>query len=930
MKYSKIDKNKLKVSINASENIFFTEDKDKYLFTNKKTVGFRKDKKIEKFVGLRNGYSKQMEFSLLSVLIDGSETIDSESFNDINNLDDVIIHKINDMEIYNKVDNANYRNLIKLTKPCDKIEITYQINLNGLKISSKEYKNGNEYGFLPNDFDQYYISDEGNRSIVFVIDKPIAFTSENKLLNIVSHKLYKKDDIIYYKKSVSSINYSLNFGLFTLPIFIDANIQYLDNKYFTLTKKINKLELINNNTWSDFLNTFESGYFTKTINDLNIIKIGNVNENNILSDIEVSRHFFNYDLSELYNYGNIEILKSYFNFIYGSSILDTPLYLQKSTYNGSTININNWNMIQDGVYPIVGIYNNYTDSSCIFEIEQNDIKDGNNIFLLRSKDDYENNIPTTGLTYSFLNDYIKNSYLELDFNISINDKKTISFTLEDNESFATLKSDGNSYQTAYNGSTISISHSSSSGTYDKAFGLEVDSTLTNYSLYRTYFTFNTNILSSYKNIIIRSVRLKIVGYLNRSQYLTLYINKSTDLINILNDNNSWVLKDSYEIVSNPNEIIAGVETNRFPINYIGNDTIININKNLINENGYTNFSIIDYSSDFLENFSVFRLTGIDFSRVILEVDIEPYLIKGVNKKQIISGEIFTLDASKNFDDLNYEIRWSDKYDFTNIIGIGNTISLNSNYYKNDDIIYASIFKVDTNERVENNYLSITLEIIDFEYDKLYYEKKGIYEAMSNDSELKNLHIVNIDNIYFKYQTGISGICYSYARDLENIYESNECVSDGVDNGAYNMYNEFDIMDEFYSNVKDVDVAVRADSIDLTKSYKELDGLIIHQGTRVLLYSSTPSEKDGVYVADYNLKLKKTTETDSAETTFRYKLNVKFGTFLDYEFHTYYYDNIENIENEEGVLDFEIFDSSLYGDTIIDMGLYYDKIYDSNI
>ena len=238
--------------------------------------------------------------------------------------------------------------------------------------------------------------------------------------------------------------------------------------------------------------------------------------------------------------------------------------------------------------------------------------------------------------------------------------------------------------------------------------------------------------------------------------------------------------------------------------------------------------------------------------------------------------------------------------------------------------------MDTNERVENNYLSITLEIIDFEYDKLYYEKKGIYEAMSNDSELKNLHIANIDNIYFKYQTGVSGICYSYARDLENIYENNESVSDGVDNGAYNMYNEFDIIDEFYSNVKDVDVAVRADSIDLTKSYKELDGLIIHQGTRVLLYSSTPSEKDGVYVADYNLKLKKTSETDSAETAFRYKLNVKFGTFLDYEFHTYYYDNIKNIEKEEGVLDFEIFDSSLYGDTVIDMGLYYDKIYDSNI
>lgn len=926
MKYSKIDKNKLKVSINASENIVFKEDKDKYLFINKKTIGFRKDKKTEKFVGLRNGYSKQMEFSLLSILIDCNETIDSELFNDINTLDDVVIHKINDMEIYNKVDNSNYRNLIKLTKPCDNIEILYKINLNGLKILSREYKNGNEFGFLTNEFEQYYISDEGNNNIVFVIDKPIAFTLENKILNIVSHKLYKKDDIIYYKKTISSINYYLNNGFFTLPIFIDANIQYLDNKYFTLTKKIKKLELIDN-AWSNFLNTFESGYFTKTLNDLNIIKIGNLNGNNTLTDVEVSRHFFNYNLSELYNYGNIEIIDSYFNFVSDGLLLDTPLYLQKSTYNGSSININNWNMIDNSkVYPIEGSSNSYTNTSCVFKIDETDIKDGNNIFLLRSKDDYEENPPITGLTYSFYSDYIKNSYLDLYFNISINDKKTLLFNLEDNESFATLKSDGNSYETAFSGSTISISHSSSTGTYEKAFGLEVDSNLTNYSLYRTYFTFNTNIISSYKDVIIRSVRLKLVSYLNRSQYLTIYVNKTNDLVNILNDNNSWNLKNSYQIISNPND----VETNRFPINYIGNDTIIKINNDLINVNGYTNFSVIDYFNDFLKNISSFRLTGIDFSRVVLEVDIEPYLINGVNKKQIISGEVFTLDASKNFIDLNYEIRWSDKYDFSNIIGVGDTISLNSNYYKNGDIIYAAIFKIDTNEIIKNNYLSVTLEIIEFEYDKLYYEKRGVYNVLSDDSGLKGLHIANIDNIYFIYQTGISGVCYSYARELENIYENNENVSDGVDIGAYNMYNEFDIIDEFYSNVKDVDVAVRADDIDLNKSYKELDGLILHQGTRVLLYSSTPSEKDGVYIADYNLKLKKTTETDSVESTFRYKLNVKFGTFLDYEFHTYYYDNIENIKTEDGVLDFEIFDASLYGDTIIDMGTYYDKIYDSNI
>ena len=143
-----------------------------------------------------------------------------------------------------------------------------------------------------------------------------------------------------------------------------------------------------------------------------------------------------------------------------------------------------------------------------------------------------------------------------------------------------------------------------------------------------------------------------------------------------------------------------------------------------------------------------------------------------------------------------------------------------------------------------------------------------------------------------------------------------------------MYNEYDVINEFMPNSKDVDVVSRKEDIDLKISYKEIDGVIIHEGTRVLLYSVIPNELDGVYVANYNLKLIKLNESDTEENSFRYKLNVKFGTYLDYEFHTYYYDN--SVKPDNSLFNFEIFDSSLYSDIVIDMGSYYNRIFDSNI
>jgi hypothetical protein len=160
--------------------------------------------------------------------------------------------------------------------------------------------------------------------------------------------------------------------------------------------------------------------------------------------------------------------------------------------------------------------------------------------------------------------------------------------------------------------------------------------------------------------------------------------------------------------------------------------------------------------------------------------------------------------------------------------------------------------------------------------------------------------------------------------LDDVYEQTVEVSDGEGIGSYNMYNEFDIIDEFFSNSHEVEVAAKLNDIDLNKSYKRIDNQIIHEGTRILLFSTTPSENDGIYVADFNLKLHKIDELSDIYNSFRYKAHVNAGTYLDYEFHTIYYSDVSEFESSSFFLD-----GNIYNENVVDMDLYSDLIFDSN-
>jgi len=927
MKYNKIDKNITKLTINEPINNGIIILDDKYLFDMGKTIGFRNDKKISKFVGLRCGYSKQLEFSLESIKIDDVEKITKKKFSSVKVQGDIIIHKINNIEIYNTIDNSYYKNLVKINNECDNVEILYKLNLKGFKITNKSYKSNDKVVYLENKDQQFIISDNGNNVSQFIIDKPIAFTSDYTSINIVKHELYSIGEDLFYKKCVRDLKIYLNDHI-TLPILIDANVQFSNKNFYTISKKSTDVLLTNEDVigytnWSSFVNDEETGQYNINDNDINLLynnlstkKIGTTF--NTATDINLSRHFFSFDTSILSNKGKIDVTNAEFNFYYDGSLTSTEsLVLKKATFGGGIPSINNWNSYNGEAYNIKSQSIKTFNTSCVLSIPKEDISTDNRSSFMLSLNNYDNlsNYPTT-INNLTTNASFKNSSLDIYFNISIESKQRLEFNIIGDNSFGVLESSGKLYDVVLSGNTSTIINvnSSSTGTFNSAFGYSYnnESDTQKNKLYRTYISFDMSLLNSYNDVVIRSISLNFVSYYSKRNVVSLYQKNSASLDPIDETSKSWNAKSTYNHIG------------EFPISDVGIETVIPLDLTEINNGLYNNFILTDYEYDYLGNFDINGhsdyFNGIDFNTVKLVVDIEPYLIQGIEYKQIASGSVFRLDASMNVENSTFEIRWFSDYLLSKQLGTGNTILLNSNFYNNGDYIYAAIFNefgVD-GIKVSVNTLSILLDIIEEKYKGLPIENRDV-----------SYNVVNLDSTYFKYQNGISGVCYSYARDLNNIYENNLNVSDGDDLGAYNMYNEFDIIDEFFNNSKDVDVVARMNDMNLNLSYKEIDGQTIHQGTRVLLYSIEPSENDGVYVADYNLKLIKTDETSTLDKSFRYKINVKYGTYLDYEFHTFYYDNKVEIPTDVA-FNFDIFDSSLYGETIIDMGTYYDRIFDSNI
>jgi len=251
-------------------------------------------------------------------------------------------------------------------------------------------------------------------------------------------------------------------------------------------------------------------------------------------------------------------------------------------------------------------------------------------------------------------------------------------------------------------------------------------------------------------------------------------------------------------------------------------------------------------------------------------------IHGIKNIKVLKNEQFDISIHLDIQTgITYTIKWFDDKDLDNLIGIGKNITLTSSSFQDGDELYVNVYS-DTNEQLVNKPFIITINIIDEYYyiNERYHDNKNI----------------DIDSMYFKFHKAFSGICYMYIRDVDNIYEQNILVSDKSLTGAYNAYNEFDIIEEYFSNVHEAEVAIDK-NINISLPQNVLDGSIMRKGTRVLLFKQNDITENGVYQIDENNMLIKTNELDTIDKLFRYKIHINSGKYLDDEFHVIgYYKN----------------------------------------
>lgn len=414
-----------------------------------------------------------------------------------------------------------------------------------------------------------------------------------------------------------------------------------------------------------------------------------------------------------------------------------------------------------------------------------------------------------------------------------------------------LSSSGTSWMAVTGGTgTVSMIHNSSLGTEKYAIG--VDLTNGNFILNRTFLTFDTTSFSG-ETGVLGSVILQVKK--------STYFNEPIAVMVCTSGDTDTELSTAYwaEI----GEYLGSSDG-------INSQNIIEIKIPLdkLDLYGLTRFALIsenyDYNGD-VPYVGIFSFTGIDFKNTKLEVIYEPVKVYGQTTIDVIKGDDFMVYAYTNSGSTS-DIEWFRDSGYTNFLQSGQTYLGYSMEFEVNNKIYAVI-------NTPNGYsepLIITINNVQLDYAVL-------------PDKLINYTSIDIDSMYFKYHKCMSGVCFSYARDINNIYEGNPLVGDSTGNESYNLYNEFDIIDEFFSNSHEVDVAYNS-NLDLTKRYNQIDGVILYKGTRVMLTNQNDISENGVYTTNYDNTLTRTDELSTYDKLFRYKAHVKYGTYIDQEIH----------------------------------------------
>ena len=159
--------------------------------------------------------------------------------------------------------------------------------------------------------------------------------------------------------------------------------------------------------------------------------------------------------------------------------------------------------------------------------------------------------------------------------------------------------------------------------------------------------------------------------------------------------------------------------------------------------------------------------------------------------------------------------------------------------------------------------------------RVHYELDVVLTIDGRENIFNTGNTLKTDDVYFKFQRCFNGICYQYINDLYDIYNISLMTGDGK--SINNMYNEYNVIDEYCENIYRADVATK-EEIDLSNNYFQIDNVKLKPGHYVLLLDQTSATTNDIYKVDENYFLVNSNLLSTRESAYRAKVSVKLGTY----------------------------------------------------
>ncbi|MCK9416646.1 hypothetical protein M0Q97_08325 [Candidatus Dojkabacteria bacterium] len=189
----------------------------------------------------------------------------------------------------------------------------------------------------------------------------------------------------------------------------------------------------------------------------------------------------------------------------------------------------------------------------------------------------------------------------------------------------------------------------------------------------------------------------------------------------------------------------------------------------------------------------------------------------------------------------------------------------------------------------------TSKIYDVQVRIHYTINESTYNISNSLDMFTSGNTLLLDDTYFKFQSCLNGICYSTIKNINDIYNLSLMTGDGK--SINNLYNEYNVIDEYFMNIYQIDIASDY-NIDLSKPYYIIDNVKIKPGHLILLFNQNNNIENDIYVVDNNYKLQISDKLLTRESAYRSKIYIKLGTYNQYQFFLKYQGNQFPIVGEE--------------------------------